>query len=261
MHILILGCGFTGERVAARFLARGAQVTATTRTPQRLSHLRARGAKVVATSDFASHVQSGMLVLHSIPPEGSVGLLEPLRGLAERIVYLSSTTVYGDAAHVDETTPAQADAEHARARLAVERSIAEGPWQSLILRPAAIYGPGRGVQESIKRGAHSVSDRYVSRVHVEDLATHAEAALLSQLTGAYPVADEEPCTSWEIAQFCSSLLNVPVMSAAHDPAARPPASLCVILLTAWAFPPRCLARLDERQISHLAPTPMDPPTD
>ena len=47
----------------------------------------------------------------------------------------------------------------------------------------------------------------VSRIHVDDLATHVEAALLSDFTGAYPVADEEPCTPRELAAFCSRILG------------------------------------------------------
>ena len=55
---------------------------------------------------------------------------------------------------------------------------------------------------------------FVSRIHVDDLAAHAEAALLSDLTGAYPVADEEPCTSREAALFCCRLLGLPLPPAA-----------------------------------------------
>jgi nucleoside-diphosphate-sugar epimerase len=55
-----------------------------------------------------------------------------------------------------------------------------------------------------------MSDSVVSRIHVEDLATHVEAALLSDVTGAWPVADEEPCTSREIAEYCARLLNRPL---------------------------------------------------
>ena len=51
---------------------------------------------------------------------------------------------------------------------------------------------------------------YVSRIHVEDLATHIEAGLTSAVTGAWPVADEEPCTSREIAEFCSAILGIPL---------------------------------------------------
>lgn len=219
MDILILGCGYTGRRVAQRFLARSARVTATTRHPQRLSGLNA---EVISTNDLPTHVRKGMLVLHSIPPDGPPDLLEPLKNKAARVVYLSSTSVYGGASLVNELTPVDAASEHARARLEAERSIADGPWSSLILRPAAIYGPGRGVHESIKLGTHSLSDRFVSRIHVDDLAAHAEAALLSSIRGAFPVADEEPCTSFEIAQFCAKLLNLPVSGAGWAQAAHAP---------------------------------------
>ncbi|WP_051670871.1 NAD-dependent epimerase/dehydratase family protein [Bryobacter aggregatus] len=220
LDILILGCGYTGQRVARRFLAMGARVTATTRDPQRLAGL---GVEVIGTGDLVKHVRKGMLVLHSIPPGGPRELLDPLRSQARRLVYLSSTTVYGAASIVNESTPVHENSERARARLEAERAIAEGPWSALILRPAAIYGPGRGVQESIRRGMHSLSEKFVSRIHVDDLAAHVEAALLSTISGAYPVADEEPSSSRDIAEFCASLLNVPVTNIGQkqaDPALR-----------------------------------------
>jgi nucleoside-diphosphate-sugar epimerase len=196
LDVLILGCGYTGQRVAKRFLGMGARVTATTRNPQRLAGL---GAEIINTADLRKHVRPGMLALHSIPPDGPPGLLDPLRNTAQRLVYLSSTSVYGAASIVNESTPVEASSERARARLEAERAVAAGPWSSLILRPAAIYGPGRGVQESIQRGEHSLSDRFVSRIHV---------------------ADEEPCTSRDIAEFCARLLNVPVTGVGHKRAGR-----------------------------------------
>jgi nucleoside-diphosphate-sugar epimerase len=51
-------------------------------------------------------------------------------------------------------------------------------------------------------------NNYVSRIHVDDLAAHAEAALLSKASGAWPVGDDYPCTSIEIARYCATLLNV-----------------------------------------------------
>ena len=123
LDILILGCGYTGQRVTKRFLARGARVTATTRNPERLQDL---GAELIRTKDFPSCVRSGMLVLHSIPPDGPENLLDPLRGHARRFVYLSSTAVYGRATDVDETTPADPSTERARARLEAERGGRRG---------------------------------------------------------------------------------------------------------------------------------------
>jgi nucleoside-diphosphate-sugar epimerase len=183
--------------VAQRFLARGAQVTTTHRETTRFE------------------VAPGALVLHSVPPEGSHGLVEMLGDDPARVVYLSTTGVYGGARFVDESTPLSPLTEQHRLRLEEEARVAAGPWSSLILRPAAIYGPGRGVQESIKRGACRVDENFVSRMHVDDLATHVEAALMSEVTGAYPVADEEPCTSREIAEFCAELLGLPLPSQAQ----------------------------------------------
>lgn len=87
MDVLILGSGYTGQRVARRFLARGATVTETHRDTARFE------------------VKPGALVLHSVPPEGSAGLVEMLGDSPARVVYLSTTGVYGDASFVDESTP------------------------------------------------------------------------------------------------------------------------------------------------------------
>lgn len=195
--------------MARRFLARGAQVTVTTRAPQRLAALGGLpGAEAIRIEDL--RVPRGALLLHSIPPDGPPRLLEALGDSPARVVYLSTTGVYGKAHFVDESTPAAPDTDKQRARVEVEREVAAGLWSSLILRPAAIYGPGRGVQESIRTGSCRLGDNFVSRIHVDDLAAHVEAALLSDVTGAYPVADEEPCTSNEIALFCARLLRVPL---------------------------------------------------
>ena len=206
LDLLILGCGFTGRRVAARFIAKGARVTVTTRDP---SGLAIPGAEVIALASVAGRITAGTLVLHSIPPEGSAGVVQLLGEAPARVVYLSSTGVYGPAAFVDERTPVDLSQERARIRVSAEREIVAGKWSTLILRPAAIYGPGRGIQESIQRGSYSLSDTYVSRIYVDDLAAHVEAGLLSrEVTGAYPVADEEPCTSRQMAEFCADLLGI-----------------------------------------------------
>jgi nucleoside-diphosphate-sugar epimerase len=197
LHVLILGCGYTGQRVAQRFLDRGATVTATNSKTERFE------------------VARGALVLHSVPPEGSRGLVEKLGDAPARVVYLSTTGVYGATRFVDESTAVAPETEQHRLRLDEECRVVAGPWSSLILRPAAIYGPGRGVHESLKRGPCRVDENFVSRIHVDDLAAHVEAGLLAEVTGAYPVADEESCTSREIAEFCARLMDLPLPSHEH----------------------------------------------
>ena len=205
MTVLIVGCGFTGKRVARRMLARGARVIATSRDPANLALLSVEAIRI---EDVPNVIEPGCLVLHSIPPDGSPDVMKFIGDAPARVVYLSTTGVYGSAKIVDETTPVDWSNERARARLEEEQRVAAGPWSMLVLRPAAIYGPGRGVQESVKLGTYPPGDNFISRIHVDDLAAHVEAALLSNITGAYPVADEEPCTSREIAEFCANLLKV-----------------------------------------------------
>ena len=47
---------------------------------------------------------------------------------------------------------------------------------------------------------------FMSRIWQSTLS----ALCLSDISGAWPVADEHPCTSKEIAEYCAKLLGVPV---------------------------------------------------
>ncbi len=227
-NVVILGCGYTGTRVAERFLGRGASVVATTRDPASLEDLARRGAKVQALDALGSspiEIPDGASVLHSIPliepgpREVTRQLLARFTGRPQRLVYLSTTGVYGSIRDVDEHTFPSPNTERERLRVSAEEEVRWGPWSSLILRPAAIYGTERGIHVSMKEGRFQLTgtgENFVSRIHVDDLAAHAEAALLSDITGTYPVGDELPCTSREIAEYCARLLHV----AMPAPAAR-----------------------------------------
>jgi len=230
MEILICGCGYTGARVARRLLERGARVLATTREPERLKGLAAAGAAVQrldvsepATLDaLGGSVSAGVRVLHSLPVLGrreaawdpTPRLLEALGHLPARMVYLSTTGVYGPAVDIDETTPLRPQSHSRRCRVAAERAVLEGPWSALVLRAPAIYGPGRGVHVSLRDGRYRLvgdGSDYVSRIHADDLAAHAEAALLNEaVTGAYPVGDDAPAPKHEVAAFAARLLGFPL---------------------------------------------------
>ena len=229
VDIVIVGCGFTGQRVASRMLAAGARVRLTVRNPSSAADLQRAGAEVLAW-DAANPqplpIPEGAALLHSVPSleisgqpaDPTPALFSSLRGIPSRIVYLSTTGVYGPVRDVDHHTPVNPQSSREQARVDAEKSVKSGPWTSLILRPAAIYGPGRGIHVSMARREYKLVDggqNFVSRVHVEDLASHAEAGLLSAVAGAYPVADEHPCPAWEIARFCSELLHVPMPASMH----------------------------------------------
>lgn len=209
LKVLILGCGFTGSRVHRLLEARGIEVVCTNRRGENSLYLDTKDP--ASLPGIRQVITPETIVLHSVPVPIAARVF-PMNPPA-RIVYLSTTGVYGATSLVNERTQPAPQTARAMLRAAEEEAVAGGPWQSLILRPAAIYGPGRGIHASMHAGKYQPfgnGSNFVSRIHVDDLAAHAEAALLSDLTGAYPVADEEPCTSREIAEYCAELLSVPM---------------------------------------------------
>lgn len=220
---LIIGAGFTGARAARMLLGDGWRVTATTRTPSRLEGLRALGAKVrafdAAGSGRLDVRADGATVLLSVPTLRNEGALdEPtprilagLRGQPEHVTYLSTTGVYGATKLVDETTAPAPETERQRLRRRAEKAVLALPCPALVLRPAAIYGPYRGVHAAMRAGRFRLARggrRFVSRIHVEDLAGIAAAAMTQKLVGVFPVADDLAATSRDVALFCSDLLGV-----------------------------------------------------
>jgi len=210
--VILLGLGFTTTRLACRLLIRDSHVYGVTRQPERFRDLESIGLRV---SGFdASHLPKYATIVHTIPPlDGPErdALHRFIRELQpRRIVYISATSVYGDQVEVDENTPPRPSGEKSVARFAEEGWLRSGPWRNLIVRPAAIYGPGRGVHEKIRehkqpRGAGS---GVVSRIHVDDLAAVLEAGVFSDLEGAWPLADDHPSSSAEITEFCLRLMRL-----------------------------------------------------
>lgn len=194
------------------------------RNPDRFASLRKAGVRLW---DLAAPSEpgppAGAVLVHTIPPlpeRDSARIRAVVTDLApRRVVYISSTGVYGALSHVNAESPAAPDDDKAVARFEEERWVASRPWRSLILRPAAIYGPGRGVHVRVREGRplRDGGMRVVSRIHVEDLAAITEAGVFSDLEGAWPVADECPATSAEVAAWCAELWGL------EKPAAGPEA--------------------------------------
>lgn len=204
---ILFGLGFTTRRLARLLLLRRVPVFAAVRNAERFRDLRSLGVQ------FDGFPRNAVLV-HTVPPLPAAErdlLRECVRQLApRRIVYISSTGVYGSQPVVDENTAVLASDEKARLRIEEERWVEAGPWQSLIVRPAAIYGPGRGVHVRIREGRlpRSESGGITSRIHVDDLAAIVEAGALSDLTGAWPLADNYPCATAEIAGWCARIMRM-----------------------------------------------------
>lgn len=215
MSFLILGCGYTGKLVAESLAAQGLEVTCTNHLRGGIPGVRCLELDVTnpeSITALTASILPGTRILYSVPGLApSNRLISALRSWQpQRMVYLSSTGVYGPSEYVDETTPPLAQDEKAAVRLITERLLADGPWPTLVLRPAAIYGPDRGIHISVLQDDYERArswNRLVSRIHVNDLAAHVEAALRSDREGQFPVADTEACRSTQVAEFAARLLG------------------------------------------------------
>lgn len=190
------------------------------RNPERFLNLASVGLHL---SDWSSpDVPGEAILVHTIPPlpeAENAGLRALIGGIKpRRVIYISSTGVYGKHIHVDERTAVDPADLKSQRRIAEENWIQQKEWRSLIVRPAAIYGPGRGVHVRIGKGeSPRVSGSgIVSRIHVDDLAAVLEAAIPSDLEGSWPLADDYPCSSDEINGWCAGLMRLPLKEAAAE---------------------------------------------
>lgn len=194
MAVSIIGCGYTGRRLAERWKDSGARVRGFASRAASLQSIEAAGAEArllnldlpVAPLDF-----TGQLVYYAVPPARQSGdprlerFLAGVAGLPDRLIYLSTTGVYGDqaGAMVDEDTPPAPRTERAQRRVAAEialRSWAQARRVSwCVLRVAGIYGPGRLPLDRLRRAVPAILPDEATpsnRIHVTDLVTVCVAA-------------------------------------------------------------------------------------
>jgi nucleoside-diphosphate-sugar epimerase len=160
-----------------------------------------------------ARVDEDAIVVVTAPPSGAEARFAAAmaRDGARRIVYVSSTGVYAAAggAWVDEAFPTVSGP-----RLDAEAALAAGAVPCVRLRAAGIYGPGRGAIARLQAGTYRIvgdGDTHVSRVHVDDLAAAVIAAGDARAPGSvYNVADDDPCTSNELAEAACAALTLPL---------------------------------------------------
>lgn len=202
LTVLIVGCGDVGLRVL-RLLRGRCRVLALTSSAGRIAELRAAGA-VPLVGNLDAPATLGRLaaladaVLHLAPPPSSgatdrrtAALLAALArgGRVQRLVYASTTGVYGDAggAWLDETSPLRAATDRARRRVDAERRVrcfgrSTGAAVS-VLRIPGIYAldrEGGDPRDRLSRGTpvlRAEDDVYTNHIHADDLARACVAAL------------------------------------------------------------------------------------
>jgi nucleoside-diphosphate-sugar epimerase len=195
MSKLILGCGYLGSRVARRWLEAGEVVHAVTRSPARAAEFARRELKpivadIAAPASLAGKLPEADTVLYAIGYDRGSGssrdevqiaglqaVLEALPSRTGRLVYISSTGVYGQTSGewLDEESPCQPTREAGRVALAAEELLARHPLgqRAFVLRLAGIYGPDRIPHRRdlmAGRPISAIAESYLNLIHVDDAA-------------------------------------------------------------------------------------------
>ena len=201
--LLIVGCGDVGLRVLPLLLPRW-RVLALTSSPARCALLRERGAVPLLGNLDQPHTLGRLggladAVLHLAPPPGQ-GATDPRTralvaalargGRVQRLVYASTSGVYGDCAgeRFDETRAVNPGTDRARRRVDAEAQLRwfgrrTGAVVS-ILRIPGIYAtdrPGGHPRGRLLRGTPvlvEADDVHTNHIHADDLARACVAALL-----------------------------------------------------------------------------------
>ncbi|MFZ1535800.1 MAG: SDR family oxidoreductase [Chromatiaceae bacterium] len=213
----ILGCGYIGQRLARTYLDLGYPVTAVIRSEASRLALAGLGLRALAR-DLSTDALDGLdwageELFHLAPPP-SDGVEDRLTrhlvasfrdaGHPRRLVYMSTTGVYGDCGGdwVDETRPAAPVADRSVRRWDAEETLRAWSLESgadlVILRVAGIYGPGRLPLERIRQGlplAREEDSPWSNRIHADDLVAACVAAMARGESGrVYNLCDGHPST-------------------------------------------------------------------
>jgi len=226
-RFVLIGCGYTGSRLARRLPGPVRAFTGSAASAATLADAGIAAASWDLDRGPLEIDVAGAILFHLAPPPGGGAtdprtrtLLDSLCGLPDRMVYMSTTGVYGDAqgGPVDEDTPPAPSSGRASARLDAESSVrgwcgARGvPWT--ILRVPGIYGPGRLPLERLRRGDPSLRESEAgpgNRIHVDDLvsACVAAATVPAAADRIYNVGDGSHASSTEYFATVARLAGLP----------------------------------------------------
>ena len=198
--ILIIGCGDIGIRVAKQ-LSLGHRVFALTSSSHRFQELREAGAiPILGNLDQPESLWRlaglAQTVIHLAPPQNQGNRDHRTRNLlrilaqgssaVRRLIYVSTTGVYGDhrGAKVSELTPVNPQSERAQRRVDAERALRLwGPAHGIavtILRVPGIYAANRLPLERLQSQTPALlpeEDAYSNHIHSDDLARLVCAAV------------------------------------------------------------------------------------
>lgn len=232
-NILIIGCGDTGKRVARLALEKNAAVWALVRAEQGGALIEELGVRTFHGNlddplSLAGLPTRGRIVFYFAPPPGG-GITDPrMRAFCAaiapgeepcRVIYLSTSGVYGDCGGdtVTEDTPPNPETARAKRRLDAETSLrrwgVERGVAVVILRVTGIYGPGRLPLSQLASGQPVLNEDespFTNRIHAEDLARVCIAAAERGEDGdIFNVSDGQATTMTHYFNAVADLLGLP----------------------------------------------------
>jgi nucleoside-diphosphate-sugar epimerase len=233
--ILIVGCGDIGVRVARLEKQTGRKVFGLVRSEEGADRLLGHGIEpVMGTLDDLTSLSdlpsAGKLVYYFAPPTGGGPFDSRMRSFCQavgvgqmpaKVVYMSTSGVYGDCGGewVTEETPLNPQTSRAQRRVDAEATLQKwGQEHSVpvvILRVTGIYGPGRLPLARIQQGHPVLREEEsppTNRIHADDLAIVCLKAAEKAADGdIFNVSDGQPGTMTQYFNLVSELLDLPTL--------------------------------------------------
>jgi nucleoside-diphosphate-sugar epimerase len=232
VQVAILGCGYVGVELGRQLTTAGHDVVGVRRSDAGLDAIEAAGfdavradltdaasLSAVPDTDWLVYAASaggrGVEAARSAYVDGLRTTVETFGERAsppDRLVYTSSTGVYGDhdGGWVDEATASDPATERQRVLLEAERTALDAdPIDGTVVRFGGLYGPDRYRLEYYLDGP--VTEGYLNSIHRDD-AAGAVAHLLEtdRARGEVVLAvDDEPVSKWDFADWLADECGVP----------------------------------------------------
>ena len=231
--LLIVGGGDVARRTLPRLLGRY-RIYVLLRDATQAAFWRSRGARpILADLDRPESLKrlAGLadLVLHFAPPSerGSedlrtrnlIAALKHAKSLPQRLIYISTSGVYGDCggAHIDETRIPQPTTARARRRTDAERQLRRFGRESgvavSILRAPGIYAADRLPLDRLRRGVQALrpeDDVFTNHIHADDLALLVCAALRrGRANRCYNASDDSQLRMGEYFDLVADRFDLP----------------------------------------------------
>ena len=210
MTTVVVGTGYTGSRILHSLPA--GEVLGLTRSLP--ADTGGREVRSLQLDDSIGTIElpAAARLVYTVPPAIDSdhdrrldAFLAALAAAPRRIVYLSTTGVYGDHAGrtVTEDTPIQPQTARAARRVAAENALQQYAEKSgttiTILRVPGIYGPDRVMIERVRDMEPVIDEAEANpgnRIHVADLVTACLAAVAPGApTGSFNLGDGDSRSS------------------------------------------------------------------